>query len=426
MDTTLYPMKFLPLYKNKIWGGNKIQTLGFDYSPLPNCGELWALSSVKDNESVIANGFLANNNLSEALEIYMGELVGERNYERFGNEFPILIKIIDANDKLSIQVHPDDALARRRGMDNGKTEMWYIMEAEQGAEMVDGFAQKVTPEEYQQFLKLGKLEQLLHVEHPQQGDVFFIPAGRVHALGKGVLLAEIQQTSDTTYRIYDYNRPDTNGKLRELHTAEALEAIDFSELRDGKTHYSYRENATTRLAECPYFTTNLITLNKPIRKDFSELDSFVVYLCTEGIAAVKTMDLIIPVHAGECVLVPAIADRVELFSQGPAKMLEIFVDPEQYKEDDFHKYDRDWVAQFIGEGDPEDYLDDMELQDMIDDDDDECDDESEHHHHHCGCGCDEEKCEDEDCHSHHDKDCECEDEECGCHDEDCGCHHHNH
>ena len=357
MTSALYPLKFLPLFKNVIWGGNRLKNYGFNYDPLPNCGELWALSGVKDNESIVTNGFLASNTLNEVLEIYMGELVGERNYERFGNEFPILIKIIDANDKLSIQVHPDDALARQRGMENGKTEMWYIIQAEEGSELIDGFASQVTPEEYQQFLAMGKLESILHVEYPQQGDVFFIPAGRVHALGKGILLAEIQQTSDITYRIYDYNRRDANGQLRELHTDEALAAIDFSPLRDGRTPYTYHENTTVSLAQCPYFTTNLIALTQSIHKDFAHLDSFVAYLCTEGIAAVKSMDTVLPLHAGECALIPAVADSVELFSQGNAKLLEIYVDPEQYKGELHHSNDLDWMARFIGTGNPEDYLD---------------------------------------------------------------------
>ncbi|MBR3488911.1 MAG: class I mannose-6-phosphate isomerase [Bacteroidales bacterium] len=346
----LYPMKFMPLFKNKVWGGNKIKSLGFNYDPLPNCGELWALSGMEGNESVITNGFLADNNLSEVLEIYMGELVGEKNFEHFGTQFPLLFKIIDANDKLSIQVHPDDKLAQQRGMENGKTEMWYIIEAEKGAEIVDGFEEAVTREEYQKFLEVGHLESLLHIEHPEAGDTFFIPAGRVHALGKGLLLAEIQQSSDCTYRIYDYNRPDADGQLRELHTAEALDAIDFGATRDGKTHYSYKENSTTPLAECPYFTTNLIPLTKPMRKDFSKLDSFVVYLCVDGIAAVKAMDSIEPIHEGECVLLPATAETVELFSEGPAKLLEVYIDPARWEDKDSHNHatDFDWLAQFVG------------------------------------------------------------------------------
>lgn len=347
METMLYPMKFMPLFKNKIWGGNKIATLGFDYKPLSNCGEMWALSAVKDNESVISNGFLKDNTINEALEVYMGDLIGEENYRHFGNDFPLLIKIIDANDKLSIQVHPDDELAHSRGLDNGKTEMWYIMEAEKGAEIVDGFKTDITRDEYEKILSLGKLEEALHIERPEKGDVFFIPAGRIHALGKGLLLAEIQQSSDTTYRIYDYNRLDADGKMRQLHTTEALDAIDFSPAADCRTHYNYKTNSTVELAQCPYFTTNLIALDKAMRKNFAQLDSFVVYLCTEGLAAVKCLDTICPIHAGECVLVPAVADTVELFCEGPAKMLEIYVDPTLWKDKSInHANDFDWVAQF--------------------------------------------------------------------------------
>ena len=347
METMLYPMKFMPLFKNKIWGGNKIATLGFDYKPLPNCGEMWALSAIKDNESIISNGFLKDNTINEALEIYMGDLLGEENYRHFGNDFPLLIKIIDANDKLSIQVHPDDELAHSRGLDNGKTEMWYIMEADQGAELVDGFKTEINRDEYEKILALGKLEEVLHIEKPENGDVYFIPAGRIHALGKGLLLAEIQQSSDTTYRIYDYNRPDVNGKPRQLHTAEALDAIDFSPTSDGRNHYSYKANSTVELAQCPYFTTNLIVLDKAMRKNFTQLDSFIVYLCTEGVAAVKSLDTICPIHAGECVLVPAVADTVELFCEGPAKMLEIYIDPTLWKDKSInHANDFDWVAQF--------------------------------------------------------------------------------
>ncbi len=347
---SLYPLKFMPLYKDKVWGGNKIKSFGFDYSPLPNCGEMWILSAVKDNESVVSNGFLAENTLNEVLEIYMSELIGEKNYNHFGNDFPLLIKIIDANDKLSIQVHPDNRLARERGMEYGKTEMWYIIEAEPGSEIVDGFSTQVTRDEYHKFLEMGKLEELLHIEHPENGDVFFIPAGRVHALGKGLLLAEIQQSSDTTYRIYDYNRPGSDGKLRQLHTSEALDAINFAVTTDGKTHYNYKPNTTSQLVQCPYFTTNLICIDKPIRKDFAHLDSFVAYICTDGIAAVNALDTICPIHAGECVLIPAVADSVELHSEGPAKLLEVYIDPQQWDEEEVnHSNDFDWIARFIGD-----------------------------------------------------------------------------
>lgn len=351
---SLYPLKFMPLYKNKVWGGNKIRTLGFDYSPLPNCGELWALSGVEGNESVITNGFLADNTLSEVLEIYMGELVGERNYMRFGDQFPLLIKLIDAADRLSVQVHPDDRLARSRGMENGKTEMWYILEADAGATLIDGFERDIDRTFYLQAMEQGCLMDILHQEHPQAGDVFFIPAGRVHALGKGLLLAEIQQTSDCTYRIYDYDRPDVDGRMRQLHTAEALDALDYSAVKDGRTHYTYTENATVSLAECPYFSTQLIVLaatpqhpQASLRKNFAKLDSFVIYFCVEGIAAIHALETTCPVHAGECVLVPAVADEVELYADGQAKLLEIFIDPERYGDEELlHKNSRDWLATF--------------------------------------------------------------------------------
>lgn len=347
---SLYPMKFMPLFKNKIWGGNHIQKdLGFDYKPLPNCGEMWILSSVAGSESVIDNGFLKDNTLNEALEIYMTDLVGEHNYQRFGNTFPLLIKIIDANDKLSIQVHPDDALAQQRGMENGKTEMWYILHAAPGAKIIDGFEHTTTREEYQQMLECNQLEQLLHVEYPTDGDTFFIPAGRVHALGAGLLLAEIQQNSDCTYRLYDYNRPDTDGKLRELHTREALDAISFEATTDGKVHYdTTTTDSTTPLVQCPYFTTNLLSLTRPIKKDFSNLDSFVVYLCTRGIAAIHSSHGITPFRTGECVLIPACMDSIELFPQGNATLLEIYIDPKQYSGELRHANDLDWMAQYIG------------------------------------------------------------------------------
>ncbi|MBR5777272.1 MAG: class I mannose-6-phosphate isomerase [Bacteroidales bacterium] len=347
MESLLYPLKFKPLFKDKIWGGDKIQTrLGINYGELPNCGEMWSLSGVEDNETVVENGFLAENNLNEVLEIYMGDLIGERNYERFGNEFPILIKVIDANDKLSIQVHPDDKLAQERGLGNGKTEMWYVMDADNDAEIIDGFSKDITPEYYQKALEVGKLTSCMNIEKPQNGDVFFIPAGRVHALGKGLLIAEIQQTSDTTYRIYDYDRTDSNGNTRELHTQEALAAIDFSATKEPKTNYEYKKNTTVELANCPYFTTNMIALDNPLKKDFTDLDSFVIYFCVEGICAVRTLDTIVPIRAGECVLVPAVATTVEIFPEKDAKVLEIYIETPENMEYQSKIHDNDIFVSF--------------------------------------------------------------------------------
>lgn len=349
MQSSLYPLKFLPLYKNVIWGGNKLKDYGFDYAPLPNCGELWALSSVEGRESVITNGFLADNTLNEAIEIYMGDLVGDKVYNRFGTNFPLLFKVIDAAKDLSIQVHPNDELAQRRGMPCGKTEMWYVMEADPGARLISGFRHDTDPDEYRAALKAGHLEELLHSEEPTAGDVYFIPAGRVHALGKGLMVAEIQQTSDCTYRIYDYNRRDADGNLRQLHTEEAMEAIDFNAIQGhANTRYNACLNKTSTLAVCPYFTTNIIPFDAPMRKNLEDQDTFVVYMCVDGIAAVKSMDTIVPLHTGECVLVPAVAEEVELFCEGPSKLLEIYIDTHNW--DDAPSNENDWMVQFIDGG----------------------------------------------------------------------------
>ena len=349
MQSALYPLKFLPLYKNVIWGGNRLKGYGFNYDPLPNCGELWVLSSVEGKESVIANGFLAENTLNEAIEIYMGDLVGDKIYNRFGTQFPLLLKVIDAAKDLSIQVHPDDALAQKRGMPYGKTEMWYVMDVEPGSKLISGFRRDVEPEEYRAALAAGHLEELLHAEQPAKGDVYFIPAGRVHALGQGLMVAEIQQTSDCTYRIYDYNRRDADGNLRQLHTEEAMDAIDFGAVGDHtSTRYEARPDETTTLAHCPYFTTSLIPLTRPLRKNLEDVDSFVIYFCVEGLAAVKSMETIVPMHVGECVLVPAVAESVELFCEGPAKLLEVTVDTAGWT--DAPRADNDWLAEFVGGG----------------------------------------------------------------------------
>ena len=357
----IYPLKFMPLYKNVIWGGNRLKKYGFNYDPLPNCGEVWVLSSVEGHESVIANGFLAENTLNEAIEIYMGDLVGDKVFARFGTQFPLLIKMIDAAKDLSIQVHPDDELAQRRGMPQGKTEMWYVVEAEPGSRIISGFRHDTTPDEYTAALNSGHLMELLHSEEPKPGNVYFIPAGRVHALGAGLMVAEIQQTSDCTYRIYDYDRVDKDGKKRQLHTAEAMDAIDFSSISGhADTRYQTRLNVTTTVAACPYFTTRIISFDTPIRKNIEDVDCFVIYMCVSGMTAVKAMDTIVPLHVGECVLVPAAADSVELFCEplghldsstqegsNCAKLLEVTIDTSEWNDEP--STENDWLAQFVGQ-----------------------------------------------------------------------------
>ena len=329
MENQLYPLKFKPVLKDKIWGGNKVKSvLGIDFSPLPNCGEVWVMSGVEENQTGIVNGFLAGNELNELVEIYMGDLVGDAVYERFGNEFPILVKFIDAADYLSIQVHPDDELAAKRRIGYGKSEMWYIIAADPGSELINGFNRKVDKDTYLKHLENKSLRNILNVEKVSKGDVFYIPAGRVHALGPGTFLAEIQQTSDTTYRIYDWDRVDKEGKTRELHVEEALDAIDFNVYDDYKSKYEAKENGTANLVTSPFFTTNLIKLDTALAKDYSELDSFVIYVCVKGSVTVVhggETELKVNISQGEALLIPASIDRVDIVPSVSAEILEVYI-----------------------------------------------------------------------------------------------------
>jgi mannose-6-phosphate isomerase len=323
----LYPLKFTPIYKDKIWGGEKIKSvLNKDFGDLPNCGESWELSGVEGNVSVVSNGYLAGNTLEELIEIYMGDLVGDQIYEKFGVEFPLLIKFIDANDDLSIQVHPNDEMSKERHNAYGKTEMWYVLQADKGAKLQSGFNQEVDQDKYLFKLEHGELTDILNFEEVAPGDVFFIPAGRVHAIGKGILLAEIQQTSDVTYRIFDYNRCDKEGNPRELHTELALDAIDYTLFPEYKTNYEPKPNESVELVKCNYFTTNVLELNDIVEKDYSELDSFVIYICLEGRIGIENISGPEWIEKGETILLPASIDFVALNPiSGSAKLLEVYI-----------------------------------------------------------------------------------------------------
>lgn len=329
MEKQLYPLKFSPVLKDKIWGGNKIKSvLGIDFAPLPNCGEAWVLSGVDGNQTGIVNGFLAGNDLNELVEVYMGDLVGDKVYERFGDEFPILVKFIDAADYLSIQVHPDDELAAKRNIGYGKSEMWYIIDADPGAELISGFSKKVDQQTYLKHLNDKNLKQILNAEKVAAGDVFYMPAGRVHALGPGIFLAEIQQTSDTTYRIYDWDRVDSEGKSRELHIEEALDAIDFNVYDDYKSQYQHKQNGTATLVNSPFFTTSLIQLDQALAKDYSELDSFVIYVCVGGSVTIVhdgETEPQVTISQGEAILLPASIDRVDIIPSSDSKLLEVYI-----------------------------------------------------------------------------------------------------
>lgn len=322
----LYPIKFKPIFKDKVWGGQKIRSvLGQDYGDLPNCGEVWVLSGVDEEQTPISNGFLEGNDLNELVEIYMGELVGDKVYQKFGNEFPILVKFISTNDWLSIQVHPGDELAAKRHGNLGKTEMWYILDAEKDAELISGFSKKVDKSSYKDHLENKTLKSIMNFEKVDRGDVFFIPAGRVHALGPGILLTEIQQTSDLTYRIYDWDRIDKAGIVRELHTDLALDALDFTLHEKYKTEYQEKPNETTAVVESPYFTTNMIPLTQSLRKDYSELDSFVIYVCTEGSYKLVAEGQDYSSRMGEAMLIPASLNKVEIHPDGNCKIMEVYM-----------------------------------------------------------------------------------------------------
>lgn len=323
--STLYPLKFKPILKQTIWGGKKLSSKS-DTAIKESIGESWEISGVQDSISVISEGMLAENTLQELVEVYMGDLVGDQVYEKFGIEFPLLIKYIDACDDLSIQVHPDDATAKERHDAYGKTEMWYIIDATPGAELIMGFTNDSDKNEYLSHLRDNTLPDILNVEKVKKGDCFFIPAGTVHAIGKGCLIAEIQQTSDITYRIYDYNRRDKNGVARELHTELATDVINFSKQTQHAIHYHSHENHTEELVQCDYFTTNILKFNQEIEKDYIDIDSFVIYMCLEGnFSVVYNTDQFVKVSKGETVLVPACFKEIFLIPEKEAQILEIYI-----------------------------------------------------------------------------------------------------
>lgn len=322
----LYPLKFKTIFKDKIWGGQKIKSyLGKDFSPLPNCGETWEISGVKSDVSVIANGPLSGTSLADLLVSEKENLVGKSVYKRFGNEFPLLIKFIDANDDLSIQVHPDDELAKKRHNSFGKTEMWYVIQADEGATLISGFNQEVDKALYLEKFNSGHLTDILNKEEVKADDVFFLPAGRVHTIGKGLLIAEIQQTSDITYRIYDFDRVDDKGNKRELHVEDALDAIDYNHYDEYKTAYQPKKNHAVELVDCPYFTTNVLDCNQNTQRDYGVLDSFVIHICLAGSYILKYGAEELPVNMGDCVLIPATMQQVVLETNKGFKILESFI-----------------------------------------------------------------------------------------------------
>ena len=324
----MYPLKFEPILKQTLWGGDKIIPFKHLNETLPNVGESWEVSAVEGSESVVANGTDKGYTLPEMVRKYKEELVGEANYARFGNKFPLLIKFIDAKLDLSIQVHPGDELAKKRHNSFGKNEMWYVIAADKGAKLISGFAEEITPKEYKDRVHNGTFAEVLQTCAIEPGDVFYVPAGRVHGIGAGAFVAEIQQTSDITYRIFDYNRKDKDGKSRELHTSQAMDAINFSDVQDDfRTEYERIQNEPVEMVASPYFTTSVYDMTEEITCDYSELDSFVIFICVEGSCRLTDDNQNeITLRAGETVLLPATVQEVTIVPEGGrVKLLETYV-----------------------------------------------------------------------------------------------------
>ncbi|MBQ4386935.1 MAG: mannose-6-phosphate isomerase [Prevotella sp.] len=297
--------KFTPLLKTLIWGT-----------------ESWQISGVPGNETPVlgsASPLTLNTLVAEQKE----QLVGRANYQRFGNEFPLLIKFIDAHQDLSIQVHPTDEIAHRQGKPRGKTEMWYVMESQPSATLYNGLKMQITPEQYKEMVENDTICDALASYQVHEGDCFFIPAGRIHAIGAGCYLAEIQQTSDVTYRIYDYKRRDKDGNLRQLHTREAAESINYTVLPDYRQQYTPVKNEGQLLVECPYFNTAVYDLDEPMTIDYSELDSFVILIGLKGEGTLTVDGEAVTFKAGETLLLPATAKEVR--TEGNIKFLETYV-----------------------------------------------------------------------------------------------------
>jgi len=321
----LYPIKFNPIFKEKVWGGNKLQTILNKNINSAKTGESWEISGVKNNLSEVTNGFLKGKNIIELIEKYKSDFLGHEVYETFGNLFPLLIKFIDASEDLSVQVHPNDIFAKKQHNESGKSELWYIIDADNDADIIVGINKNISKAEYIVAVDKNKIKAVLNYEKIKPGDAFYIPAGRIHAILKGTLLAEIQQSSDLTYRIFDWNRKDLDGKLRELHTNLALEVVDLHKKENYFIDYNKNNKEQENLVSKKYFSVNLLNIKKKKLKDYSKLDSFVIYICINGVFTIKYNNKKTFVRKGETILIPAIIDRIELFSDNNAKLLEVYI-----------------------------------------------------------------------------------------------------
>lgn len=321
----LYPLKFKPLFKYRIWGGDKLKRQLNKPIEEESTGESWEISAVDGDQTMVASGNLKGRSLKQLIKEYKEGFLGEKPYAHFGEEFPLLIKFIDAKTPLSIQVHPNDQYAKEHHNSFGKNEMWYVMQADEKAEIIVGFEKEVSKNEFRESLQSAEVLKALNTEYTQKGDTFHIPTGRIHAIGAGVLLAEIQQTSDVTYRVYDYDRVDTKtGAKRELHVEQAIEVIDFTKQENYKTDYAKNINQSNELVHTQYFTTNFLPIKGELFKDYTETDSFVILICVEGDAELIHEGDSYTLKKGETILLPAVISTIVLRSEG-ADILEVSI-----------------------------------------------------------------------------------------------------
>ncbi len=321
----LYPMKFTPISKHRIWGGMKLNSYYRHDFEDTSIGETWDISALGDDDSEIANGFLEESTLSEAVEVYMEELLGEKVYKTYGLDFPLLVKLLDAEDKLSVQVHPNDEMAMEQHGENGKMEMWYVMEAEEGAEIILGFNRHVTADEFQDRIANHTLNDVLKYLPVKKGDVINVPPGCIHAIGAGIVICEIQQSSDRTYRVYDYDRKDKDGNPRELHIDLAALAIDYDNWNHEKIRYNVGDNEITTLVDADCFTTSMMNLTDQKEYVAADIESFILLTCVDGHTTVCYGDEHLTITTGETLLVPATMEKLILVPTVPTKILETYI-----------------------------------------------------------------------------------------------------
>lgn len=329
----LYPFKFRAQLFHKLWGGHTIEKW-YDHVPADyeNVGEAWVISDIEKYPTEVSNGLHAGDSLQDLLEVYMDELVGEKVYEVFGNQFPLLMKFIDASDDLSIQVHPDDEYAFENEQSAGKTEMWYVLPSQGKGSIYLGWNQTMNASLIHAAIADGSLAKYLQHMDVKEGDVAFIPAGTVHAMQRDTIVAEIQENSDITYRLYDYNRVGNDGRMRPLKLDKALDVMNYSQTKETTaSHPQPVVNGAVNLCKSPYFTTNLLTLNRSVQRDYAPLDSFVAFMCVGGEASLaaldcETEDRTVSLKIGEAVLVPAALNDIRIEPKGECKLIEIYID----------------------------------------------------------------------------------------------------